>query len=90
MRLHGEQLTHSPSAVYCTQAVQAISAKQQLAMKQKRAMDMSMAPGKSLAMNAFMMYMAGSSINIFRSVIVSVAQLLVFHLISTSVLPRVH
>jgi Protein of unknown function (DUF1077) len=50
----------------CVQAIEPISAKQQLAMKQKRAMELAVAPGKNLMMNAFMMYMSGSSINIFR------------------------
>jgi hypothetical protein len=40
--------------------------KEQMALKQKRAMDMAISPAKGIAMNAFMMYMSGKGINIFR------------------------
>ncbi|KAG5185811.1 hypothetical protein JKP88DRAFT_236494 [Tribonema minus] len=41
----------------------------QLAMKNQRAMQVARMPGQSLFMNGFMMYMAGSSINIFSIMI---------------------
>ncbi|KAH9261578.1 hypothetical protein BASA81_000234 [Batrachochytrium salamandrivorans] len=47
-----------------------INEQQLLALKNKRAMDMGIAPGKSLFMTAFMMWMAGAGVHIFSIMIV--------------------
>mmetsp|Transcript_4831 Transcript_4831/g.7327 ORF Transcript_4831/g.7327 Transcript_4831/m.7327 type:complete len:165 (-) Transcript_4831:21-515(-) len=52
-----------------SQEIETRNSKTQIALKEKRAMQLAMAPGQSLLMNAFMMYMSGSSINIFSIMI---------------------
>ena len=53
-----------------------IGQKEQAMLKQKKAMEMALAPAKGIAMNAFMMYMSGKGINIFRCVFSLVSSLL--------------
>ena len=68
------ELEHS-SQVVLTQAQQTA-----LAMKKKqKAMSMAMAPGQQIAMNAFMMYMSGSGLNIFSVSVTSTAILSPLH-----------
>ena len=52
-------------------SVQSVKAKNELL--QKRAMDMGLAPGKNIFMQGFMMWMSGSSINIFSIMITGMA-----------------
>ena len=62
------ELEHS-SKVVLSQAQ-----KTALALKKKqKAMSMAMAPGQQIAMNAFMMYMSGNSLNIFSISVTSSA-----------------
>lgn len=62
------ELEHS-SQVVLTQAQQtALSLK-----KKQKAMSIAMAPGQQIAMNAFMMYMSGSGLNIFSISVTSTA-----------------
>ena len=62
------ELEHS-SQVVLTQSQQTA-----LALKKKqKAMSMAMAPGQQIAMNAFMMYMSGSGLNIFSISVTSTA-----------------
>ena len=50
-----------------------IALKQKQEMMQKRALDMGLAPGKNIFMQGFMMWMSGSSINIFSIMITGMA-----------------
>jgi ER membrane protein complex subunit 4 len=51
--------------------------------KKQKAMSIAMAPGQQIAMNAFMMYMSGSGLNIFSISVTSTAILSPLHAIST-------
>lgn len=76
-----QQAAHEPNGynksfvVESTASGRALSkdAEKTIQLKQKRAMDIAWAPGKSLFMTGFMMYMSGSTVHIFSIMITAMA-----------------
>ena len=80
------ELDHSNNNTSSSQPVVGLTQAQQTALtlkKKQKAMSIAMAPGQQIAMNAFMMYMSGSGLNIFSISVTSTAILSPLHAITT-------